>query len=591
MVGFGKVWQLLLRCLPLNWKDVLSSALMVSSSWTNDATANTTMMLMGEADDDDKPLLFALLRSTLAVLACISELYFLDAIYSYSPSTTATVNNDGCTNQVIKNNANASTTHRSAAQITAHFTAFTSLFASGNFHAMGSYLPSATVMSLWKMSASNMIRNYDDKAILWAIVAVLATGWPFCAALFVPIGIRAVWNAGAGGGGGFREIQRVNIGAIAHLIVRSFLHAILIGLGVALIDYHSYGFWAFPTWNIFVYNSHGGGDELYGVEPFSYYVKNLALNFNVVSLLGVMALPAVWLMRCCGGRHSNAIGMETFLLMPMYIWMALIFPRPHKEERFLYPIYPLLSYGAAITLRVGQSMIGMMSPTFDRWRQEGRARRELFIGMALLCFPAAISLSRSMALHQYYSAPVEVYRELFYRASSASTAASSMSGGITTYVCTAGEWYRFPSSFFLPRNHRLGYLKSSFNGQLPQPFTVHGSRVESLAVPGAGRFNDRNEEEMDRYIDIEMCSYVIELVPMLSSTSRGEAIRDNDVPEGMRYMDSDKSGGSWELLATNQFLDAENTPALHRILYLPSFGSRVGDDVAYKRYNLYERRR
>jgi hypothetical protein len=116
---------------------------------------------------------------------------------------------------------------------------------------------------------------------------------------------------------------------------------------------------------------------------------------------------------------------------------------------------------------------------------------------------------------------------------------------------------------------------------------LHGSRLESLSLPGYGRFNDRNEEEMDRYVDIGMCSYIIEQVPMHVRDDDG-----NDFPEGMLYMDSDNSGGSWELLASRHFLDAENTPALHRILYIPSFGLTIGDDVAaYKRYNVYERRR
>lgn len=597
MVGIAKVWQFVLRYLPWNWKGVVSSALFISSSsssWTEEGAGIARMEL-----EDDKPLLFALLRSTLASLACISELYFLDALYSSDASSFYTTKDTNSGDDSKINNTNHQ--HRrlfSVAQITAHLTAFIGLFASGNFHAMGSYLPSATAMSLWKMSASDMLWNYEGRAILWAIVAVLATGWPFCAALFLPIGIRAVWYAGQSkrktgvvviGAGGSTE-KRVtseyenndfNVGAIVYLIVRSFFHAIVIGFGVALVDYHSYGFWAFPTWNIFVYNSQGGGDELYGVEPFSYYLKNLALNFNVVSLLGVMALPLVLLLRCGGcSRDSEALGMEAFLLLPMYIWMALLFPRPHKEERFLYPIYPMLSYGAAITVREGMSILGSLFPTSsDQWRREEWSIRKLFVGVSLLNVPAAISISRSLALHRYYSAPVEVYREMFYHALADTTSSSG-----ETYVCTVGEWYRFPSSFFLPMNHKLGYLKSSFDGQLPQPFTLHGSRIESLAMPEAGHFNDKNEEEMDRYVDIGMCSYVFELVPMHDD--------DDDVPEGMRYMASDTSGGSWELLASRQFLDAEKTPALHRILYIPSFGSTaVNDAVAFKRYNVYERRR
>ncbi|KAF1793371.1 Succinate dehydrogenase/fumarate reductase flavoprotein, catalytic domain [Phytophthora cactorum] len=45
--------------------------------------------------------------------------------------------------------------------------------------------------------------------------------------------------------------------------------------------------WVLPAWNIVVYNvlSNETDSTLYGTEPLSYYLLNLALNFNVVALL------------------------------------------------------------------------------------------------------------------------------------------------------------------------------------------------------------------------------------------------------------------------------------------------------------------
>lgn len=37
-------------------------------------------------------------------------------------------------------------------------------------------------------------------------------------------------------------------------------------------------------------------------------------------------------------------------LSPMYLWMLIFFTRPHKEERFLFPIYPLICLSGAVAL-------------------------------------------------------------------------------------------------------------------------------------------------------------------------------------------------------------------------------------------------
>ena len=37
-------------------------------------------------------------------------------------------------------------------------------------------------------------------------------------------------------------------------------------------------------------------------------------------------------------------------------------------------------------------------------------------------------------------------------------------------VCVGREWYRYPSSFFLPNDAQLFFVDGGFDGQLPQPF-------------------------------------------------------------------------------------------------------------------------
>merc|ERR1712216_711082 len=94
----------------------------------------------------------------------------------------------------------------------------------------------------------------------------------------------------------------------------------------------------------------GGGDELYGVEPLSYYVKNLALNWNAVAVLGLLSLPLVLLSGGAQGTFSVSSSSSKspsssgigWVLLPLYLWLAVVVPRPHKEERFLFPIYPFV---------------------------------------------------------------------------------------------------------------------------------------------------------------------------------------------------------------------------------------------------------
>ena len=49
-------------------------------------------------------------------------------------------------------------------------------------------------------------------------------------------------------------------------------------------------------------------------------------------------------------------------------------------------------------------------------------------------------------------------------------------------VCVGEEWYRYPSSFFLPGPaYRLQFVKSGFDGMLPLPFDANQVREEASA--------------------------------------------------------------------------------------------------------------
>jgi alpha-1,2-mannosyltransferase len=176
-----------------------------------------------------------------------------------------------------------------------------------------------------------------------------------------------------------------------------------------------------------------------------------------------------------------------------------------------------------------------------------------------------------MLLTDGYTAPLKLYSDLYRISSSQGFGSENIrKDGAPSLICTGGEWYRFPSSYHLPKNASLAFLKSSFDGQLPQPFTQFGSKQESLALQGG--FNDLNEEDVARYVDISDCAFAIEIV--------GEG--DEAVSEVMKYMIEDEH--DWKLVAQHDFLDADKTSSLHRILYLPMIRK-----AAYKKYSLFQR--
>lgn len=118
------------------------------------------------------------------------------------------------------------------------------------------------------------------------------------------------------------------------------------------------------SWNIIAYNLLPSGDshkgpELYGTEPWYYYVLNLALAFNVILPLALAALPALAVTYLIDRRRlgypaskdqSNQFIVLGVRLLPMYLWLGVLTAQPHKEERFAFPAYTMICFNAAVTL-------------------------------------------------------------------------------------------------------------------------------------------------------------------------------------------------------------------------------------------------
>ena len=417
------------------------------------------------------------------------------------------------------------------------------LTSTGMAHAAGAYLPSSTIMCFWLLCAAAYLRGNVKIFSAGAVLATLAVGWPFGVIVFLPMGLHILMQSWP---------QR-----IIKLLSGILLWTVLVQATVMVIDYYHYDHhWLSPIANIVLYNAKEGGDEFYGVEPASYYVKNMLLNFSYASLLGLLALPVATVMRLLD--RPWPVPLVVSCVAPLYLWLSIVVPRPHKEERFLFPIYPALCVCAAMTCEQ------LWILTLGRFLPARNSSKMHALWMGLLVPSCLLCMSRTLALQKYYAAPLSVYRTLAQQAAvmPATTTTASTTG--EKLVCCCGEWHRFPSTFFLPPDYQLGFLPSSFKGQLPKPFGSDGA------------FNDANKEEMDRYVpSVDKCTYVVELEQGTDA-------------ECLRYMD--ESEVAWTKMASYSYLDASQTYALHRILYLPRLHEKAVSNglVRYNEYALYQ---
>jgi alpha-1,2-mannosyltransferase len=566
--------------------------------------------------------LFVLLRASLAAAMAGAELFWLsslprlfplkrqDAVYGQENYRALLI--VGCTGLIL-------------------------LLSPGMNHAAAAYLPSSTWMLTWLVCSALFLRQRHYAFCIVAIAATLCVGWPFGVATVVPMAIRILC----------KEYNHQttptssSIGRVVRLLSFSAVASIAIQLAVVLLDNQYYQRWTSATYNIFAYNAAGGGDELYGVEPASYYIKNLLLNLTLVAPLAMPALPLLILSRIYKSKSTTTTSEKqeqehekqeqrllndkeeeeketsnwwdlVSILSSFYLWLLILVPRPHKEERFLFPIYPVLCLAAIMTCDTLQLMAKRM---LERYVSLQRARsaadrsstsqelstgavrilaiRPILIVAAAHCvvYPIILlSTARSTALCRYYMAPLHIYATLAASASSTALPSSSTSTTTTPRVCTCGEWYRFPSSFFLTSNNlQLGYLPSSFGGQLPQDFSMHGSGPQSRNV--LQPFNDQNKHEPERYVSHyqQDCLWIVDLQDENDDNDNDTSSNREDLCQSLtRGNDS-----AFELVESVPFLDASRTvSSLHRVLYIPFFHKRAVEkgQVSYQRYVLYKRR-
>ncbi|CAK9325250.1 unnamed protein product [Citrullus colocynthis] len=383
---------------------------------------------------------------------------------------------------------------------------------SGCFFASTSFLPSS--FSMYAVSLSSGLFLLEKPALAVAVAAAgVILGWPFSILVFLPVTLYSLRMK-------FKEAFLA--GALTSIALLAFS---------LLVDYHYYKRWTSSVLNLLIYNVLGGGEShLYGTEGPLFYLRNGFNNFNVCFVLALLFLGILPISR------KKYVPDLLVVISPIYIWLAFMSLQPHKEERFLYPIYPLICVAASAVIECFPDFFRDRYNPYDNSLLVVIAKvlRPLVLGL-ILC----ASHARTFSLISGYSAPLEVYKVLAHH--------DDIATGST--ICVGSEWHRFPSSFFIPDYvQEVRWIDDGFRGLLPFPFnsTLGGT---AAAPP---YFNNKNKASDDQYLrDLDACTFLVELQLERPYASRG----------------SDTS--KWEAFAAWPYLDREFSPPFYRSFFIP----------------------
>ncbi|XP_061382615.1 alpha-1,2-mannosyltransferase ALG9 [Danaus plexippus] len=406
---------------------------------------------------------------------------------------------------------------------------FLNLPAAGCFASSAAMLPSSWSSALVTAALACWWRRRYPPAI-FLIAATVLLSWPFTALLGVPIAVDMLLFKGL-----FKEF-----------IKWSMISLVIILLPTVAVDSWHYGRLVVAPWNIVAYNiftEHG--PDLYGVEPWTYYFVNGFLNFNIVWVLALscpLLLVACSLISTRSSRASFCIPYW-LSLMPLALWLAVFMTQPHKEERFLYPVYSMIILCGAISLDCLQKMTFAVGTELLRWRKERERRHYLvYTGpLVVMCVLLAglLSISRIIALHSHYGSVSSLTSHV-----SPTTAASATNDVL---VCYGKDWYRSSSSFLAPGHVR--FIASEFDGQLPAPYSV-GANATRVIHP---YFNDQNRGDNRTYLQPSECHYLV----------------DSDAGKPTRLQPHFHKRDEWEIVARVPLLDADRSHRIFRAFYVP----------------------
>jgi len=434
-------------------------------------------------------------------------------------------------------------------RIVGRYTLLFTFFSSGMYFSSVAYVPSSYAMYTVLLSFAAWFYGHHGKSIVYAALGVILSTWPYIAVIFLPLSFDALHHRG-----------------LFKIILWGLKLILYVLVPMVLIDSFFYGKWVFTIYNIVHYNVFRANSILYGVEDWKYYLINGFLNFAFCFPLALLSFVVPILIRLYsqgnyvvrgfimddqGNIDKDKIKLPvltpfrmSIYICPLYIWFFIMQIQPHKEERFLYVVYPLVSLASALTfVTVSNVLCHILKKQI--FVKTIKALKVIFIIAFVL-----LSVSRTISEIINFGAPLRVYRHLYHDEIERHIAMRSVphDQDRTVLVCVGKEWYRYPASFFLSSNSRLAFVEAGFKGQLPQPYFELEGGTRLLQ----NNFNDMNLEERTRYIPKEECHYLIDMDIGESNTVHQDTKR-------------------WETVYSTKFLNSGNSPRLSRVYYIPYY--------------------
>lgn len=264
----------------------------------------------------------------------------------------------------------------------------------------------------------------------------------------------------------------------------------------------------------------------------------------------------------------------------------------------MYVAYPLVALNAAISIFLVRSWASRFAGVMGA-NVNVRVIVLRYTSLVILSVFALLSVSRIIAILTRYRAPFVVYSSIWREQApdqlvNRNYIQEDFPDNVdlkVKNVCIGKEWHRFPSQFFLPSDTRIQFLKSNFDGQLPQTFEEDfaiDSYLGPNGVPVQYRrrlygwlgartapagFNDLNLENPSVYVREEECDYLVDVDFPLRAQS----------PLEPSYVRDTKN---WEIMDCHPYLDAENSHRLLRAFWIPgNAGLQWGEYCMLKRKN------
>lgn len=480
---------------------------------------------------------------------------------------------------------------------------FMLLFSAGIWHASVAFLPSSFAMYMNMFAFSYALDPPSIKNNQRTIMATLCfatgaiVGWPFALALAIPFVLEELFVYGA---------DRVLPENRPSWLLKRWMRLLGAGMSASLLfvpviglDTLVYGKVTVVPWNIVRYNIFGDskrGPDLFGTSPWSFYFLNLVLNFNILFPLSLLGLPALAVTYVVDRKRlgfftpspdqSSPFTILGLRLLPFYLWLGILTFQAHKEERFMFPAYPMLCFNAAVTLYL---MRGWQEAVFIKLTKSPyqASRSSIFRNStlsAIVCM-ALLSISRILALRNYYYTPLTV---AYYFETEELPRLLNATGLLPIYppntpeedmpridlspirqfdlkLCWSKEWHRFPGHYLIPDGVAVVFVKSEFDGLLPGHFMnlSSDSRIspDGWSRPGTRHIpegmNDLNQEQRAHYVDIRECDYLVDLDFPLHPISS---------PLEPRYAVDETV---WERVFCGPFLDARHSRLFTRVLWVP----------------------